>query len=91
MAVTVTLDDPGAGGTLDGARVKVRFTRASREGVLAVPVNALLALSEGGYAVEVYSAGQRRLVRVETGLFSRGYVEVAGDGLAEGAQVVVPR
>lgn len=91
VAVTVTLDDPAAGGSLDGAPVTVRLVAATREGVLAVPVNALLALAEGGYGVEVADGAGRRLIRVETGLFSRGLVEVSGEGLSEGMKVVVPR
>lgn len=91
VAVAVTLDDPAAGGSLDGAPVKVRLVAATREGVLAVPVNALLALAEGGYGVEVASGAGRRLIRVETGLFSEGMVEVSGDGLTEGMRVVVPK
>ena len=51
--VSVTLDDPAATGTLDQAPVTVGITSDSRTGVLAVPVNALLALAEGGYGVRV--------------------------------------
>jgi peptidoglycan hydrolase-like protein with peptidoglycan-binding domain len=90
VTVTVTVDDQQASGDLEGATVKVRITRSSKEGVLAVPVNALLALPDGGYGVEVDQNGIRRVVKVETGLFSNGYVEVSGDGIAEGMQVVVP-
>ncbi len=91
IEVTVTPDDPSATGALDQAPVKVGITSSRREGVLAVPVNALLALAEGGYGVRVVdgSAGGR-IVVVETGLFSRGLVEVSGDGLAEGLDVEVP-
>jgi peptidoglycan hydrolase-like protein with peptidoglycan-binding domain len=53
LPVTMTLDDPTAAGDLDQATVKVTVVRSSRENVLTVPVNALLALREGGYAVEV--------------------------------------
>jgi len=56
--VTISLDDPAAAGDLDHAPVTVTVVRDSRENVLTVPVNALLALIEGGYAVEVVeSAG----------------------------------
>lgn len=61
--------------------------------VLAVPVNALLALAGGGYAVEVVDkGGKHRLVPVTTGLFDDdgGLVEVSGRGLSAGQNVVVP-
>jgi hypothetical protein len=59
--------------------------------VLAVPVTALVALSEGGYAVEVQGAdGTTRLIAVETGLFADGTVEVTGSGLEAGMLVIVP-
>lgn len=80
----------GVGASLDGAPVKVLLTSRSKEGVLAVPVQALLALAEGGYAVEV-AGGAGRLFRVETGLFSEGLVEVSGAGIFEGMKVVIPR
>jgi peptidoglycan hydrolase-like protein with peptidoglycan-binding domain len=85
--VTITLDDPNAAGKLDAAPVSATFTTSSHPGVLAVPVGALLALAEGGMAVEVVDATGHRLVGVQTGLFARGLVEVRGD-LREGQQVV---
>jgi hypothetical protein len=53
LPVTITLDDPTSGGDLDQASVTITVVRSSRENVLTVPINALLALREGGYAVEV--------------------------------------
>lgn len=58
--------------------------------VTVVPASALVALREGGYAVEVRDGAGTRLVGVDTGAFSDGYVEVTGDGIAPGVEVVVP-
>ena len=58
LPVTITLDDPEAVEDLDQAAVGVTVVRSSRENVLTVPVNALLALREGGYAVEVVDAAR---------------------------------
>jgi peptidoglycan hydrolase-like protein with peptidoglycan-binding domain len=89
IPVTVALDHPNAGGRLDQAPVDVYVTTESRKGVLAVPVTALLALKEGGYAVEtVDAAGQHQLVPVQLGVFSGGMVEVSGAGLRAGMRVV---
>jgi hypothetical protein len=58
-----------------------------------VPVNALLALASGGYAVEVVAPdGVHHLVAVQLGLFddTAGLVQVTGSGLAAGQRVVVP-
>jgi peptidoglycan hydrolase-like protein with peptidoglycan-binding domain len=88
ITVSVQLDDPAVAGTLDSAPATVRFTKDVHQGVLAVPVGSLLALAEGGYAVEVDENGQRRLVAVQTGLFSGGKVEVTGTGLSAGMRVV---
>jgi hypothetical protein len=88
--VEVTIRLPGDVETeLDEAPVDVDVETARAEGVLAVPVQALLALAEGGYALEVVDGpGETHLVGVETGSFADGYVEVAGDGVTEGLEVV---
>jgi peptidoglycan hydrolase-like protein with peptidoglycan-binding domain len=56
LPVMITLADPEAGADLDAAPVDISIVTESREDVLTVPVNALLALIEGGYAVEVVDA-----------------------------------
>jgi peptidoglycan hydrolase-like protein with peptidoglycan-binding domain len=89
IPVTVKLDNPRAGGRLDQAPVEVYIITETRKRVLAVPVTALLALKEGGYAVEtVDAAGRHQLVAVRLGVFSDGMVEVAGAGLSAGTKVV---
>ena len=91
VEVTIALGSPEATGTLDGAPVTVTITRETRPDVTTVPVDALLALAEGGYAVEVVDGdGTTRLVGVELGLFADGAVQVTG-AVAPGDQVVVPR
>lgn len=88
--VQVTLDDPAAVGSLDSAPVVVRVASRAAEGVLAVPVNALLAVADGGYVVErVGRNGTTRRIPVEAGAFADGWVEITGD-LEEGDEVVVP-
>lgn len=74
---------------LDEAPVDVNVETGRAEDVLAVPVQALLALAEGGYAIEVVDGpGRSHLVGVQTGEFADGFVEVDGDGLSEGLEVV---
>ena len=92
VPVTIDIDAGATLPDLDAAPVTVHVVTESHPDVLAVPVNALVALLEGGYAVEVVDAdGARRYVGVKTGVFEDGKVEVAGDGIAAGDLVVVPR
>jgi peptidoglycan hydrolase-like protein with peptidoglycan-binding domain len=93
VEVQITPSDPAATGRLDQAPVQVSITTATVDNALVVPVNALLALAGGGYAVEtVDAAGTHRLVAVGLGLFddAEGLVQVTGTGLAAGQHVVVP-
>jgi hypothetical protein len=93
IEVDVSPDDPAATGRLDQAPVDVSITTATVRNVLAVPVNALVALAGGGYAVEeVQSSGIHQLVGVSVGLFddAAGMVQVSGSGIAAGRHVVVP-
>lgn len=77
--------------TWTGTNVSVVVTSELVQQVMAVPVSALLALVEGGYAVEVLEAdGSTQLIAVETGMFADGLVEISGEGLSEGMNVVVP-
>ncbi|MGZ8611981.1 MAG: efflux RND transporter periplasmic adaptor subunit [Actinomycetota bacterium] len=73
---------------LDEAPVDVNVETSRAEDVLAVPVQALLALAEGGYALEVVEGQRTTLVGVQTGDVADGYVEVSGNGLIEGLVVV---
>jgi peptidoglycan hydrolase-like protein with peptidoglycan-binding domain len=86
----IVLTDPDglAAAEPAGTTVDVELAVDSRDGVLTVPVNALLALAEGGYGLElVADDGTTSVVAVETGLFADGRVEVSGDGVAEGVVV----
>jgi len=85
--------DKKATGTLDKAPVQVSIVTDTQDNVLAVPVNALLALANGGYAVEIVGAGGvHSLVPVTLGIFDNqaGTVAVTGNGLTAGQKVVVP-
>jgi multidrug efflux pump subunit AcrA (membrane-fusion protein) len=92
VEVHATPTNPAATGHLDQAPVNVEITTESVENVLAVPVDALLALAGGGYAVEVAEGGVHRLEAVTVGLFddAEGVVQVSGQGLSAGQRVVVP-
>ena len=89
LPVTLTIAD--APPLADGTPVDVHVEIAAAAGVLAVPVEAVLALAEGGYAVEVADDGAAttRLVGVTLGVFADGMVEIEGD-IDAGARVVVP-
>lgn len=93
VTVEVTPTNPAATGSLDQAPVQVSITTASANNALVVPVNALMALSGGGYAVETADPdGVHHLVDVSLGIFddAAGLVQVTGSGLAAGQRVVVP-
>ena len=89
VRVVVALAE-AANAAFDSSPVEVLVTAERAEGVLSVPVDALLAVAEGGYAVERVRSGHTQLVGVEPGAFADGYVQVTGD-LTEGDEVVVPR
>jgi peptidoglycan hydrolase-like protein with peptidoglycan-binding domain len=91
VPVTIGLEDQRALGRFDKAPVDVTYVLQERKDVLAVPVAALLALSEGGYGLELVSTGGKTtLVAVRTGLFADGLVEVSGSGLRDGLTVGMP-
>jgi hypothetical protein len=93
VEVDITLDEPAATGNLDQAPVQVAITTARIDDAMIVPVDALLALAGGGYAVEnLDGQGAHHLVPVSLGLFddADGLVQVTGADLSVGLHVVVP-
>ena len=86
IPVTLTLVKPKQVAGLSAAPVTVDLTREKREEVVTVPVTALVALAEGGFAVR-REGGE--LVAVETGLYAAGYVEITS-GLEAGDPIEVP-
>jgi multidrug efflux pump subunit AcrA (membrane-fusion protein) len=90
--VDIRLTHPAAAGTVDQAPITVDITTSTVNNVLAVPTDALVS-EPSGYGVEVAGPhGTRHIVPVSLGLFddSAGLVQVSGEGLAAGQQVVVP-
>lgn len=94
LPVTIRLRSARGAGGLDEAPVSVALARTTRRNVLAVPVQALLARSGGGYAVRVAgrgTTGGSAEVRVEPGLYADGWVELLGGAVQAGDRVEVPR
>lgn len=87
LPVEVTFDRPRAARAFDAGTVEVEVETSRTEGALVVPVLALLALAEGGYALELTDG---TLTPVEVGTVSDGLAEITGTVL-EGAAVVVPQ
>jgi hypothetical protein len=73
----------------------LRVVSADVPNAIVVPVSALVALKEGGYAVEEVTGSNpdgtnlTKLVAVKPGLFTNGFVQVDGD-LKPDIDVVVP-
>jgi peptidoglycan hydrolase-like protein with peptidoglycan-binding domain len=90
VPVTISLERPGAARGLDQVPVQVGITDTVRHHVLAVPIAALLALAQGGYAVAVEDHGTRTLIAVTPGVFDGGRVQVTSSQLRPGMRVEVP-
>jgi peptidoglycan hydrolase-like protein with peptidoglycan-binding domain len=88
VTATIALDQQSAANGFDSGPTTVTVPGAVRTGVLVVPVAALLALREGGYAVQVVNGTTTSLVGVKTGMFADGNVEITGAGLQPGQKVV---
>lgn len=95
IPIVVVLDDPAVAAGLQRASVTVDLPSESRTDVLSVPLDALLALPEssgGGFGVEIVEKdGTMRQVPVTVGMYAGGRVEVSGDGITEGLDVLVPK
>jgi len=90
LEVAVVFEGGGSFPHWTGASVTVSITKELAADVLAVPVTSLLALLGGGYALELVQPESNILVRVETGIYADGWVEVTGPSLEPGREVVMP-
>lgn len=97
VTITIEVDGiPDSAASFVEIPVTLRVVAEEIPDAFVVPVSALLALAEGGYALEVVTGtapdgtATTSLVAVEVGLFSDGFVEVTGEDLAAGLEVVVP-
>jgi peptidoglycan hydrolase-like protein with peptidoglycan-binding domain len=91
IPVEIRLPARARTGSLDEAPVSVSFQKDRANNVLTVPVSALLALAEGGYAAEVVAAdGSTSLVAVRPGMYADDIVAITGKGIKQGMKVVVP-
>ena len=90
--VVIELTDSQLALGLDEAPVEVIVVSDSVVDVMAIPVSALVALLEGGYAVELDTGnGTRKYVGVETGFFGEdGMIEIVSSELEPGDRVVIP-
>ena len=90
--VVIELTDSQLAMGLDEAPVEVIVISDAVVDVMAVPVSALVALLEGGYAVELDTgSGTKRYVGVETGFFGEnGMIEIVSPELEPGDRVVIP-
>lgn len=88
IEILVVYAGPPPADGFDAAPVDIIVTEEVDKDVLTVPVPALIALAEGGHAVEVVTSGGTRLVPVELGDFVDDFVEITGD-VAEGDEIVM--
>jgi multidrug efflux system membrane fusion protein len=92
VPMVVRLNRPKDAAAFDSGSVTVSIEQSRDEDVLSVPVTALIALAEGGYAVQVVdpaAASGYRLLAVKTGTLTEDYAGISGDGIVEGLEVVV--
>lgn len=89
LSVAVGAGDSGAGERRSGAEATVTLVDARRDGVVAVPVAAIID-DEGSPAVRVVQPdGPDRTSRVETGLVADGWIEITA-GLDGGEEIRLP-
>lgn len=92
LPIEITLEAvPESVAGLNELQVDVLLVDELVTGAVLVPVTALVATGDGGYAVEVVGADgvSTTFVAVEPGMFADGSVEVTG--IEAGTAVVVPR
>ena len=91
--ITIRVDEiPASVDSFVAIPVTLRVVDEQVDDAFVVPTSALLALAEGGYALEVASTATAdgtaadHLIAVEPGLFADGFVVVTGDQVRRGSR-----
>ncbi len=87
--VEITLDEPQAL-LRAGMTASVNIERESAKNVLAVPYDCVTTDADGKSTVTLVEGETQRVVEVKKGLETEYYVEISGDGIIEGAKVLLP-
>lgn len=98
LPIVVGLNNQSATQALSLVSVSLRLSAVVREGVLTVPIDALIPVANEKFAVELVSpkksgaaASAPQLTPVTVGAFASGLVEISGAGIREGLEVTVPK
>jgi peptidoglycan hydrolase-like protein with peptidoglycan-binding domain len=86
---SIELSDPTTAAGIGLRAVKVALASEEVKDALVVPVTALVATLDGGYAVDVVRDGKRVRVPVTLGLIADSRAQVVDGDLVEGDAVVV--
>ncbi len=74
-------------GAFSAGPVTIRVEDEAILGATVIPIRSLIALAEGGHAIDVEGRG---LVAVELGTFDDGWVEITNGAVSPGESIVVP-
>ena len=88
--LVASIDGQDAVDSMVGSAVQIAVVADKVEGSLTMPVTALVALAEGGYAVERVTTEGTELVPVDVQLVAEAQVAVSSSSLQEGDEVVIP-
>lgn len=88
-SATVRFDDPARASGIGLRAVKVTLANQTVKDALVIPVTALVATLDGGYAVDVIRDAKTVRVPVKVGLIADTRVQVSGGALRSGDLVVV--
>jgi len=98
-SVPITIDVASVPASVDAfvqIPVTLQVVAQEEKQAFVVPVSALVALAEGGFALEVVTgqnsdgSNATALIGVKTGMFADGFVSVTGAQVKAGLKVVVP-
>ena len=89
IAIKISVAEvPNSVRDFNNVNVQIKLVENIAAGATVVPVSALVATGDGNFAVEAITTTGTTFLQVNPGMFSDGWVEVAG--IQPGTQVVVP-